>query len=301
MNRKGRLTTLPLLLSGILVVSGCNRGRGEALSPEEQKVVYPVRAVVVVEAPLVQYIKLNGGVYPENSVSLYPDVAGKVASIRTAAGRRISRGNVVLTVDPSRPGANFARNPVTSTITGTVIDIPFKVGDTVSPQTPVATVGNLDRLEARLNVAERYSGSLAVGKSGELSFIAYPDTIFPATITEVSPVLDAATRSVEVSVAPDRNDPRIKAGMFAEVKLILGEKMTLAVPSTALLVRGGRTLLFVVVEEEGESVAKEREVTTGIVSEGMTEILTGIDPEDRVIVSGQTLVSDGAFVTESEG
>lgn len=278
----------PLLLS-CFGGESATTAAGETAADTADEIAYPVVTQAAAVEPFFEYLRLNGEVSAADSVSLYPDIAGKIVSIQKPEGSSVRRGERVLTIDPSKPGADFTTYAVQATISGTVTGLPFAVGDTVSPQLAIAVISTLGRVEVTINVPERYSSLVSNGAAAELAFIAYPDESFAAKVVEISPVLNPLTRSVAVKLSPENPQGGIKVGMFAEVNLLLRQRQTLAIPSNAIIVRAGRALIFVVENDR----AVERLVSTGVISQGQTEITAGLSSGEQVIISGQTLVADG--------
>ena len=180
-----------------------------------------------------------------------------------------------------------------TTISGTVTSLPYDVGETVSEQTPIATIGNLTDLEIVTYVPERFAGSVNVGLKAKVTLDAFPAEIFTATVTEVSPVLDASSRTVEVTLAPDARDSRIRAGMFASVRIITREVAgVVAVLPAALTTYYDTDVIYVV--ENG--VAVRREVVTGMSSSDAVQIISGVKEGETVVIDGLSGITDGAEV-----
>ena len=69
---------------------------------------------------------------------------------------------------------------------------------------------------------------------------AYPGQVFKGQVAVVSPVLNPATRSAELEVVVPNTDRRLRAGMYAQVKVVLGERRALLVPRQAVIRAPGR-------------------------------------------------------------
>ncbi len=176
---------------------------------------------------------------PANSIRLHVSV-----------GSAVRKDQVIAEVDPSRPGMNFVPSPVKSPIAGTVISIPPSIGATIAQGVPVARVGRTDNLEIRTEVSERFISKMQVGLNALVRFAAYPGQTFPAKVTELSPVVDPVTRTMEVKLALVNPDPRIKSGMFAEVKIITERKEgVVKIPADAMVERFGVHYVFVTKED----------------------------------------------------
>ena len=97
-----------------------------------------------------------------------------------------------------------------------------------------------------------------------------------------------------VSLELTKRDSRIKAGMFAKVKLITDTHSNIVIVSESALVnRYGDTYVFVV---SPDSSVEKRVVKAGIRVDDKREILDGLKDGEEVVVRGQTLLEDGSKV-----
>ena len=242
-------------------------------------------------------VLLTGDVFSSSQVSIYPIMAGKLIELRVRDGDRIRQGQVIAMVDPSRPGDSFFSHPVTSTVSGIVISIPVNTGDTLLTNSVICVIGNLADLRVETYVPERYSVSIYKGLPAIVSFEAMPGETFNAEVEEISPVLDPASRTLRIRLRllPDgsgRLDPRILAGMFATVSLVTNSRVNVPViPRSALIQTYNTWIVFVVPEDS--SAATRKEVTIGIESDTMVEILSGLDVGENVVTEGQNFLTDG--------
>ena len=275
--------------------SGGNQGSGGG-----QRAGTAVRVAPVVIGTVENSVVLNGDVLSSSQVSIYPLMPGKLTEMRVREGDRVSRGQVIAMLDPSRPGDSFFLNPVTSTVSGVVVSIPVNAGDTLQTNSVICVIGNLADLRVETYVPERYSVTMHKGLPAQISFEAMPGEFFPAEVDELSPVLDPASRTLRISLrllpgSGGRVDSRILAGMFATISLVTNSKVDVPViPRTALIHTYGNWIVFVVPEDS--SAARRREVTLGLESETMVEILSGLETGEQVVSEGQNFLADGDAV-----
>jgi RND family efflux transporter MFP subunit len=236
-------------------------------------------------------VVINGDVLARNQVSIYPTVAGKLAESRRGVGDRVNRGDVVAMIDPSRPGEFYSLSPVVSTISGTVLQAPFSVGDTLSTGSAVYAVGDLSELVVETFVPERFTTTVRQGLAAQVSFEALPGEVFPAAVDEVSPVLDPASRTMKIRLRfTGPADSRIRAGMFATVSLVTSARSGVPViPRGAVINTYGAWIVFIV---NDEGIAERRSVTLGLENETFIEVSGGLEEGDRVVTAGQNFLSD---------
>jgi len=239
-------------------------------------------------------IIINGEILARNQVTIFPTVGGRLVESRVNIGERVSSGSIVAMVDPSRPGEVYARSPVVSTVSGTVLSAPFSIGDTVTPQSGVFIVGDLSSLLVETFVPERFVSSVTRGMRAVLWFEAIPGERFEAEVTEINPVLDPVTRTLRIRLRFLNTDSRIRAGMFATISLVTNRKTDVPViHRTSAINTYGSWIVFVVDER---NTARRREVTLGIDNEEFIEILEGLSVGEKVVSAGQNFLSDGDSV-----
>jgi multidrug efflux pump subunit AcrA (membrane-fusion protein) len=262
------------------------RGGGRAASA--------VRVTHVVPDTIERSVIINGEILARNQVTIFPAMGGRLVESFYSVGDRINRGNVVAMIDPSRPGEVFSRNPVISTVAGTVLQAPFSIGDTVTTQSGVFVVGDLSSLMIETHIAERFVASITLGLRATLWFEALPGEVFAAEIIEINPVLDPASRTLRIRLRFLDPDPRIRSGMFATISLVTSRKTDVPViPRISAINTYGSWIVFVVDEN---NIARRRLVTLGIENEEFVEVLYGLNIGDRVVSAGQNFLSDGDAV-----
>ena len=234
-------------------------------------------------------VLLNGDVASKTQTSIYPDTSGKVSRLLKKVGDSVRRGVVIGYLDPSRPGSAYAVSPVTATVSGTVIQLPFNVGDTVNTSNALAVIGSLEDLELKVRVSEKYSSYLKTGLAAYVSLVSAPDTLLLAKVTSVSPVVNTSNRTQDVVLTLDEKYAGIRPGMFAQVRLVVQEAQdTFVVPLDALRNYNDEAAVFVVT---ADNIAVRRIVQTGLANDNDIQITAGLMAGDQVIVAGS--VTDG--------
>ena len=291
---------LAILVAGAFAVLNMKNNGGPKGPPgqdgmeEEKETIFAVTVTEAVSGEIKDLLEVNGDVIPDSSVDLYPDNSGKLSRLYVELGDYVRKGQVIAEVDPSRPGMSYTANPVKAEISGTITRLPFDLGATVGPQSPVATVGRLHSLQVRTYIPERFISKIQMGMKANLTFESYPGEVFPGVVTEVNPVVDEVSRTLEIKMDIINRDSRIKAGMYAKISLITEEKdNTVRIPSDCIISRFGEIFVFVM---DGEDKVAKRLVTPGIQISGISEITKGLEAGEQVIYQGQTLLDDQAPV-----
>lgn len=245
------------------------------------------------------YIVANGEIESQNSVSVYPNVSGKIISTAVLLGSAVKRGDIIAYVDPSQPGEYYKQSPVYAPIAGSVISTPAKNGTTVSPNTEITRIGDINNLQIVADIPERYVSFLKPGLKALVSVQAYPEEKFAATVKRVSPVVDAASRTKQIILNFDERDSKINAGMFSQIILYTKDYSgAVTVPKSALVTNEDKYFAYVM---QGDSTVEKREVSLGEEVDGIVQIVSGLRQGERVVIQGQTSLSNGAKVKDITG
>ncbi len=292
-----RLILLSFLAAGVIFsVTSCKK-KEEAAAPVSRERVYAVVTQKAAVAELQDSIEINGEVDVKTNVAIYPEIGGKLVSLTVEVGDRVQKGQVIATVDPSKPGYSYVMNPVKSTISGVVTQVISRVGATLTTSTGIVTVGDIDNLVIHANIPERNVGELKKNLVADLFFPAYPDVPFKAHITWISPVVDPASRSKQIELTLDKRDSRINTGMFPKIKLYTTVyDGYIVVPDDAVVTRAGQDYVFVVAGD----IARRVPVRKLITIDNSTIIAEGLSVGDSIVVDGMDVLVDGSKVNQVE-
>ncbi|OGD28602.1 MAG: hypothetical protein A2V57_05830, partial [Candidatus Aminicenantes bacterium RBG_19FT_COMBO_65_30] len=170
---------------------------------------------------------------------------------------------------------NLEKTRIRAPFAGIVTDVKLSPKERLDPGRELFTLVDISRIKVKAKVLESEVGKVVSGREVDLRFSAFPGRAFRGRIEAVSPVINAEDKTCGVYVAMDNPSEEVKPGMHAEVEFpteIFKER--LLVPQQAILVRGGRKLVFAV---EGD-VAKWRYIEVGLENERFAEVLPGKEP-----------------------
>jgi len=300
-NERKALAAMALAGALIATLAGCGGKKDAEKKAAAEKeaadvAIFAVSTTTATRGELKDYLEFGGDVAAKSNIDVLPDTAGKIAEVKVKVGDAVGKNQVIALVDPSRPGMNYEYSPVKAPIAGTITAVNVVAGSMVSPQVSVAKVSKMETLEIGMNVSERFVSKIRDNQLAYLRFDAYPGEVFPARVIEISPVLDQTSRTMGVKLTLVGKDPRIKAGMFARVKLITDTKTSIVkVPGAAIVNRFGEDFVFVVVSGEKTTVRRQA-VKVGIRVDNKVEILSGIKPDEEIVIKGQSLLEEGSAV-----
>jgi len=275
---------------------------GSGGTPAAQAVVnttvYAVSSSTAAQGQIEDYLGLSGDIVASSTVDTFPDIAGKVSKIYVAIGKRVQKNDPVAEVDPSKPGLDYVPSLVKAPLSGVVVTLPIRLGMTVTPMTSLASIAGGTGLEIWLNVAERFISRVGLNQRCAVTVDAWPSDTFKGTIFELSPTLDAVARTMLVKLSVENTGGKLKAGMFAKVRIITESKPSVVkIPASAMVSRNGENYVFVIDRTDPNAlVAKKRTVVPGISIDGVLEVTQGLSPNEEFVAEGQTILADGSRI-----
>lgn len=193
----------------------------------------------------------------------------------------------------SKSNASASSTLIRSTITGLILDIPVKVGNSVilantfNDGTTIATVANMNDLIFRGNIDETEVGRLSTGMTMKITIGALQDLKFDARLEYIAPKAtdQNGVNQFEIKAAVNlpSNATNIRSGYSANAEIVLAEaKNVLAVQESAIEFDGDDTYVYVIKGEGDKQTYERRKVQTGI-SDGINiEIRSGVKPNERI-------------------
>ncbi|MFV0290503.1 MAG: efflux RND transporter periplasmic adaptor subunit [Mangrovibacterium sp.] len=165
----------------------------------------------------------------------------------------------------------------------------------VNGKAAIVTIESIDRLKVEVNMSERFYPIVKNGLKTTLSTDIYPNEKFEGIVSLVYPTIDAATRTFTVEITIPNANSKLRPGMFAKVDVNLGEKETIVVPASTVMILDGTNQRYVFMEKDG--VAKFVKVEVGTRFDDKLEIISDqIKEGDHLVVSGQVNLNDGDAV-----
>lgn len=171
---------------------------------------------------------------------------------------------------------------VRSPLSGKVLDVSTAPGEYRNdPNAALMTVADLSTIWVTANVQEKDIHFVHRGDPVSATFAAYPDQPFRGQVLFVADVLDPDTRTAKVRVAFDNEDGRLRPAMFATVTLKTWDTSELTVPTSALVMAGDHTTVFVKVEP---NTYEQRAVQTGEQQGDKTIVKAGLRTGEQVLI-----------------
>jgi Cu(I)/Ag(I) efflux system membrane fusion protein len=180
---------------------------------------------------------------------------------------------------------------------GIVTSIGARQGQYVTPQTKLYTIADLSKVWVYVDIYEDEMPWINVGDKATIRVKALPGQSFEGVLSYIYPYAESQTRTIKVRMVFDNPDLLLKPDMFANVVIEASELPDLVViPSEAIIRSGTREQVFV---QRAPGKFEPRKVIVGVSSEGWTEIKSGIEPGDDVVISAQFLIDSESKLREA--
>lgn len=165
-------------------------------------------------------------------------------------------------------------------------------GAYVTPATIVTTISQVNQLKVQFNVPEKYGAQLRTGQSINFTIDGSTKT-YSANIIASEVKMDENTRSLAIRAMVRNGDASLIPGVFAKVKIVLGQnENAIMIPTIVVQPLGRKKLVYLY--KGGKSMPAD--ITTGIRDSSSVQVLTGLNVGDTVLTTGLLFLRPGADV-----
>ncbi len=194
-------------------------------------------------------------------------------------------------------------------IPGVIASRNYDLGDQTSPQRPVFTLVNMDRVKVIINIIEKHVGIVKAGQPCLIQVESYPEETFKGHLVKVYPILNPMTRTIRAEINIFNTDNlKLKPGMYATVNIITEvHNDVITIPKHAVIERTRMEYLqgeisntqlkidqYVFIVQDDRT--RQRKIEAGITTVDRVEVLSGLKAGEKLITVGQYDVSDSSQV-----
>jgi RND family efflux transporter MFP subunit len=186
---------------------------------------------------------------------------------------------------------------LTAPFTASVVQRNVEVGALAGPSAVAYTLADISNVKAAFGVPDTAVVEMKPGRALSLSVEALPGREFRGVVTSVAAVADASTRLFQVEVNIVNRDMVLKPGMIASLAVgdVTQAEPVPVIPVSAVIRDKQNPDNFAVMVVDGK-VAKARRVGLGTTFGELLAVTSGLQPGEKVIRAGGTMVSDGETV-----
>lgn len=186
-------------------------------------------------------------------------------------------------------------NQLLSPISGIVTARNYDSGDMYSGALPVYVVEQIRPVKLMVNVSESYFTRVKKGMDVSIKLDVYGDEVFEGRVNLIYPTIDPASRTFPVELRIANSDERVRPGMFARVIMNFGALQHIVASDLSIVKQTGSGDRYIYVYKSNGTVSYQK-VELGRRLGDRYEILSGVEDGDRIVISGQSRLTNGEEV-----
>jgi RND family efflux transporter MFP subunit len=184
--------------------------------------------------------------------------------------------------------------PFDGVVTARNTDVGYLINAGQSPGTELFRLADIHKLRIYAQVPEAYASAVDAGLKAQLYFAERPAKSYEAEAVRTSNALDPSARTLQVELQIDNREAQLFPGSYTEIHFKLpSSTQTLRLPANTVLFRADGLQVAVV---ENQNIIKIKKIDQGRDFGKTVEILTGIGPDDAVVVNPPDSIEDGMHV-----
>jgi multidrug efflux pump subunit AcrA (membrane-fusion protein) len=159
-------------------------------------------------------------------------------------------------------------------VDGLVYALNVEVGELVTPQTPIAVLGEKDKYILKMQVDEYDIDKISLGQKALITLNSERNSVYESRITKIYPLMNTMTRTFEVEAEFTKRPKKLFPNVSFEASIVIQTKKDALLIPREYLQEDNIVLL-----KGGEQV----KVTTGLMDYKMVEILSGLKKTDEIV------------------
>jgi len=196
-------------------------------------------------------------------------------------------------------GVQLRYHSIRAPFAGTVGDVPVKLGDYVTSDTVLTSVTQNRPLEVYVSIPTEYSSRLRNGMTVELTD-ASDSILGRARVFFISPNVENQSQTVLVKAIFDNSDEKLRAGQMITARVLWKTEPGVLVPTPAVIHLTGQDFVFVAEPQGKNWVAKQKLVKLGDIEGNAYRVHAGLQPGQKIVVSGIQNLTDGMAIQPKE-
>jgi Cu(I)/Ag(I) efflux system membrane fusion protein len=178
---------------------------------------------------------------------------------------------------------------------GTVIEKNVVAGQAVAAGQTLYTIADLRSMWVDAELREQDAGGVRIGSPAEIELSSFPGREFSGRVSYFYPTVGEAARTVKARIEVANPGGVLLPGMYATVTIRTPIRTALTIPASAAINTGRRTIVFV---DMGSGRLMPHDVVLGRASAGYAEVISGLEPRQRVVTSAQFLLDSESNLGE---
>ncbi len=221
--------------------------------------------------------------------SLYEKGGVTLKDLKTAG---INYENAKTTVENSKLQLDKTR--IVAPIDGVIVDLPYHTQSTqVETGSTIIKIMDYQVMYMDVQLPEKYISDIKPGQKVKLTNYTIPEDTIIGTITQLSPAINADTRTFKGNILINNPGYLLRPGMFVKADIVTNHKdSVIVIPKNIILSRQRGKTVFIV----DRGVAVERIIETGLENINNVEVIRGLTKNERVVTSGFETLSNRSKV-----
>jgi len=221
--------------------------------------------------------------------SLYEKGGVTLKDLKTAS---INFENAKTTVESSK--LQLEKTKVIAPISGVIVDLPYYTQTTqVETGSTIAKIMDYQIMYMDVSLPEKYIAVIKPGQVVKLTNYTIPEDTIIGSITQLSPAINADTRTFKGNISINNANLILRPGMFVKADIVTNHKdSVIVIPKSIILSRQRGKTVFII----DRGVAAERVVETGLENITNVQITRGLTKNERVVTSGFETLSNKSKV-----
>ncbi|MBW4430077.1 MAG: efflux RND transporter periplasmic adaptor subunit [Nostoc desertorum CM1-VF14] len=195
---------------------------------------------------------------------------------------------------------NLQSDKMIAPFSGTVGNIAVKVGDLVNTSTPLVNITQNRPLEVNISVPLQQGPQLRKGMPVEV-MNAQGQKLGRSRVFFIAPSASNETQGILIKALFDNPNGQLRADQLVRARVFWNQRPGILIPTTAMTRVGGDTFVYVVETETSpqgvsQQLARQKRVKLGEIKDNNYQVIEGLQPEDKVIISGLLNLRDGVAI-----
>lgn len=221
--------------------------------------------------------------------SLYEKGGVTLKDLKTAS---INYENAKTTVESAN--IQLEKTKVMAPISGVIVDLPYYTQSTqVETGSTIAKIMDYQIMYMDVSLPEKYISVIKPGQVVKLTNYTIPEDTIIGSITQLSPAINADTRTFKGNISINNTNLILRPGMFVKADIVTNHKdSVIVIPKSIILSRQRGKTVFII----DRGVAAERVIETGLENITNVQVTRGLTKNERVVTSGFETLSNKSKV-----
>jgi membrane fusion protein (multidrug efflux system) len=187
------------------------------------------------------------------------------------------------------------KTKITSSFDGVITDLPFYTqGSNIPTGSAIVSFMDYDSMYMDINLPEKYVEDISVGQIVRLTNYTIPNDTIEGKISQLSPAINADTRTFKGNIMVNNPGLLMRPGMFVKADIVIAHKdSVIVIPKDIILSRQRGMTVYIV----DRGVANERVISTGLENNKEIEVTRGLEVNQRIVTDGFETLSANAKVS----